>query len=105
MPEAPYQTVGINGVWRSFLPADVAKPTRQQMRQAKQAVKQLAQSGDVLTLQVRDEIVNGEQRKVAYDTDGRRFGTLSRDATGVDKVIKVRLVLAQDGDARAIYET
>ena len=98
--------MGINGVWRSFLPADVAKPTRQQMRQAKQAVKQLAQSGDVLTLQVRDEIVKGEQRKVAYDANGKQLGVLSRDTT-VDQtdVITVRIVLSQDGNVRGIYET
>ena len=49
-------------------------------------------------LAVHEEVVDGEMRNVAYDDEGARFGTISRDSErDVGDTILLRFAMAHDG--------
>ena len=91
-----------NGQPRAEKAADVP---RDRARWAKGQVKQWAQSGEKLQLQVRDEMIDGEPRKVAYHPDGARFGTIGRDsAAAVGDTVTVQFAISHDGNLRVVAE-
>lgn len=114
--QAQYQTIGIQGVWRGFYedwararnlnPDDISsKLTKKGIRFAKEQVFQFTKDQRSIQLHTREEIVNDEARKVAYDESGNRFGLISRDSEkSVDKSFTVKFTIAHDGNLRAVIE-
>lgn len=100
--QAAYYTIGINGVWQNLVTSTASKA---QIRQAKKQVEALAKSGEAVQLHIHEELLNGELRKVAYDEQGRRFGTISRDShDNIGETITLRYAIAHDGNLRAVID-
>lgn len=114
--EAPYRTIGINGVWRPYYErwsnhhgheATNTKSVKGKrgIRWAKAQVKQRFQSGETIALDVREIEFNGEARKALFDADGQRFGLLARDSEqAVHDRVHIRFALAHDGNLRAVID-
>ncbi|MCI0578139.1 MAG: hypothetical protein L0331_18295, partial [Chloroflexi bacterium] len=112
-PERPaYRTVGITGVWFHHcrreaeahgrpIPEKMSSVPREQARQAKRQVAELAQSAfQGLVLAVGE----AEGRKMLYTEQGTVFGYLSRDSEDVaagGERITLKYALAKDGNLRA----
>ena len=74
---------------------------RDRARWAKGQVKRWAQSGEKIQLQVREETIDGQSRKVAYHPGGTRFGTIDRDsAADVGDTVIVQFAISHDGNLR-----
>jgi hypothetical protein len=109
-----YRTVGINGVWMNVYnqwaetngqphAEKAADVPRDRARWAKGQVKQWAQSGEKIQLQVREETIDGEPRKAAYHPNGTRFGTIGRDsAADVGDTVTIQFAISHDGNLRVV---
>jgi hypothetical protein len=114
--EPAYRTIGINGVWQNIFqrwaahnnhnPDETKSPeAHQAIRWAKQRVSQMLENGQSVHLHVREEELNGQLRKIVYDTQGNRFGTISRDSQHeVGASFILRFALAHDGNLRAVID-
>jgi hypothetical protein len=114
--EPHYRTVGINGVWHNLynshavgsnwaLAEKAEDVPKEQRRWAKSQVSALAAAGENIPLEIREEEINGRKRKIAYDGEGRRFGTISRDSSErVGQSITVKFAVSHDGNLRVVLE-
>jgi len=114
--EPRYQTVGINGVWHNLYNRYAAQHNRplakraedvpkEGRRWAKSRVRALAETGEPIPLTIQEEEINGRKRKVAYNRQGQRFGTISRDSSDrVGETITVKFAVSHDGNLRVVLE-
>jgi hypothetical protein len=114
--EPRYETVGINGVWHNLYNRDARKRnlpeaekakdiSKEGRRWAKAQVRVLIAAGESIRLEIREEEINGRKRKVAYDGEGQRFGTISRDSSKrVGETLTSKFAISHDGNLRAVLE-
>ena len=68
-------------------------------------MKRWAQSGEKIQLQVREEAIDGEPRKVAYHPDGARFGTIGHDsAADVGNTVIVEFAISHDSQIPSVTD-